>query len=59
MVKVYQLFDYLFFTDDHSRVVLNASTNESDYINANYIEVSLHVTWLDCFLNAKTALNNV
>uniref|UniRef100_K1R5Z4 protein-tyrosine-phosphatase n=1 Tax=Magallana gigas TaxID=29159 RepID=K1R5Z4_MAGGI len=25
-------------TNDHSRVVLDTSTNESDYINANYIE---------------------
>lgn len=44
IVKVCQLFDYLLFTDDHSRVVLHTSTTESDYINANYIEVSLHVT---------------
>lgn len=45
IVKVCQLFDYLLFTDDHSRVVLHTSTTESGYINANYIEVSLHVTW--------------
>lgn len=30
-----------FFQDDHSRVVLdNQSGEHSDYINANYIEVS-------------------
>lgn len=55
MIEVYQLFDFFLFIDDHSRVVLNTSTTESDYINANYIEVSLHVTWLYLF-NAKTTL---
>lgn len=28
------------FKDDHSRVILETSRNESDYINANYIEVN-------------------
>ena len=27
-------------TDDHSRVILEKNPTESDYINANYIEVS-------------------
>lgn len=40
MTNVDQLFEDIFFKDDHSRVVLRTSTTESDYINANYIEVS-------------------
>lgn len=32
---------FLVFKDDHSRVVLDTSTHELDYINANYIEVSI------------------
>lgn len=32
---------FFVFKDDHSRVVLDRSTHELDYINANYIEVSI------------------
>lgn len=39
--NVIPLFQYLIFIDDHSRVVLSSSTAESNYINANYIQVSL------------------
>lgn len=55
MTDVDLLFDYLIFTDDHSRVVLSSST--SNYINANYIEVSLRVTLYYFYLiNTKNVL---
>lgn len=45
-LKVFYILLFLFFSDDHSRVVL--SLNEGDpnshYINANYVDVSITTT---------------
>lgn len=53
----------LLFLDDHSRVKLRAlagkDAKHSDYINANYVDVSfLHLTcaWFSCLCNAVLAL---
>ena len=36
---------YIFFSDDHSRVILEK--DDGDYINANYIDVSLIYFYLN------------